>query len=183
MHEQLIHECLAGNRQSQSALYAIFANKMFALCLRYAATRTEAEDILQEGFIKVFACLHQFRRQGSLEGWIRAIMINCALSRFRQKKSNPLLLPANMQHPDIPDREHILSGLQVKDLLQLISKLPPTYRMVFNLYVFEGFQHKEIATALGISEGSSKSNLHDARLILQKQVNAASTRVSANLAI
>jgi RNA polymerase sigma factor (sigma-70 family) len=173
MLEQLIQECLAGNRKSQSALYSLFADRMFGLCLRYAGTRAEAEDIMQEGFIKVFGCLHQFRYQGSFEGWIRTIMINSALKKYRQKKLSRSILPVDgIYGLNIAARESILPGVDAKDLLNLVQQLPPAYRMVFNLYVFEGMKHREIARALHISEGSSKSNLHDARVILQKHLIA-----------
>jgi len=171
MLEQLIQECLAGKRKSQSALYSLFANKMFGICLRYASSRVEAEDIVQEGFIKVFECLHQFRYQGSFEGWIRTIMVNCALSKYRQKRSARLMMSgADVHCLEIADRESALQHAEAKYLLNLVHQLPPVYRIVFNLYVFEGMKHKEIAIALGIAEGTSKSNLHDARLILQKQL-------------
>lgn len=162
---------MEGDRQAQSTLYSFFAPKMFVVCLRYSKNREEAEEVLQEGFLKVFQHLGQFRDEGSFEGWVRKIMVNCALQRLR---SNARLAPVlniesyNEQFvmPSIAE-----SKLSSKELLQLVMTLPPAYRMVFNLYVFEGYKHKEIADLLGISEGTSKSNLSDARMFLQKQLN------------
>ena len=146
---------------------------MFTVCLRYSHNRQEAEETLQEGFIKVFEHLHQFRHAGSFEGWIRKIMVNCALQRFRSKSRLHALLPIELSGEAAREgSEDILSGLGVKQLLHLIQLLPTAYRLVFNLYVFEGLKHREIAQLLGISEGTSKSNLYDARLILQKAVKA-----------
>jgi RNA polymerase sigma-70 factor (ECF subfamily) len=144
---------------------------MFVVCQRYAKNREEAEDILQEGFVKVFEHLHQFKFAGSFEGWVRRIMVNCALLKYRSKVN---LYPViNLDHStgQFIENEDISSGLGLKELLVLIRKLPPVYRMVFNLYVFEGMKHKEIAARLGISEGTSKSNLSDARAILKKAIH------------
>lgn len=173
MLEQLIKECQAGGRKAQSELYALYADKMFSVCLRYAGCHAAAQDILQEGFLKVFTCLHQFRYGGSFEGWMRTIMVNCALKKIRQKKSpSAMMFTTGIALPDIGSEDQAITRLQAKDLLGLIRQLPPMYQVVFNLFVFEGMKHKEIAKALGISEGSSKSNLHDARAILQKKLSA-----------
>jgi RNA polymerase sigma-70 factor, ECF subfamily len=147
---------------------------MFTVCLRYANSREEAKDLLQEGFIKVFDCLHQFKFEGSFEGWIKRVIVNNALQKIRSKSH----LHAIVSIDDAPQtqtvgQQEILSHLGTKELLQLIQDLPTVYRLVFNLHVFEGMKHKEISKLLGISEGTSKSNLHDARVILQKKVNKA----------
>jgi RNA polymerase sigma-70 factor, ECF subfamily len=144
---------------------------MFTVCLRYANSREEAKDLLQEGFIKVFDCLHQFKFEGSFEGWMKKVVVNNALQKIRSKSH----LHAIVSIEDAPQTQtvgpqEILSKLGTKELLQLIQDLPTVYRLVFNLYVFEGMRHKEISKLLGISEGTSKSNLHDARVILQKKV-------------
>ena len=169
--DTLIKACIDGNRHSQSQLYDLFAPTMFVVCLRYSASREEAEEILQEGFLKVFEFIHQFRSEGTLEGWIRKIMVNCALQKYRSR--HHLHAVANPEMPVSRDfcEEDIISQLSVKELLIMVQSLPPTYRMVFNMHVFEGMKHKEIARHLGISEGTSKSNLYDARMILQKLVN------------
>lgn len=167
---QLIQGAVKGERTSQNRLYTTLAPKMFVVCLRYAGNREEAEDILQEGFIKVFENIAAFKFTGAFEGWVRRIMVNCALERFRRK--SPLLAVLNVEdekHQGYED-ESISAQLSEKELLQLVQQLPAAYKMVFNLYVFEGLKHREIAELLNISEGTSKSNLSDARIILKKAI-------------
>ncbi|MCW3093719.1 MAG: sigma-70 family polymerase sigma factor [Ferruginibacter sp.] len=144
---------------------------MFAVCLRYAKNKEEAEEILQEGFMKVFTFLHQFNFEGSFEGWIRKIMVNCALQKYRSKTRLHAVVDIDTNQLEIAGTENIIAQIGTKELLNMIQQLPPGYRMIFNLYVFEGMKHREIAELLGISEGTSKSNLSDARAILQKAVN------------
>ena len=166
----LIEGCIKGDRQSQSKLYALLMQKMFVVCLRYSKNREEAEEILQEGFIKVFEFIHQYKFSGSFEGWVRKIMVNCALQKYRSKKLHAVvdIDPATIENIG---NENIISQIGTKELLKMVQLLPPSYRMVFNLYVFEGMKHREIAAHLKISEGTSKSNLSDARAILQKAVH------------
>jgi RNA polymerase sigma factor (sigma-70 family) len=167
---ELIHACINGDRQSQNRLYEQFASKMFGVCMRYSKNREEAEDILQEGFIQVFKSLRHFKFAGSFEGWVRKIMVNCAIQHFRSKlKMHPVVDIENSQVAEMSN-ENIIEGLQKKDLLKMVQALPPSYRMIFNLYVFEGMKHREIAELLDISEGTSKSNFFDAKLLLQKAV-------------
>ncbi|MBS1655086.1 MAG: sigma-70 family RNA polymerase sigma factor [Bacteroidetes bacterium] len=161
---------MEGNRQAQSALYEMFSPKMFVVCMRYARSREEAEEVLQEGFLKVFQFLHQFKNAGSFEGWIRKIMVNCALQRLRSKSQLAPVLQIEAYDNNFKVDEHTESRISAKELLELVMLLPPAYKMVFNLYVFEGYKHKEIAEMLGISEGTSKSNLSDARAFLQKYI-------------
>lgn len=144
---------------------------MFVVCLRYSKNREEAEEVLQEGFLKVFQHLGQFRDEGSFEGWVRKIMVNCALQRLRSNARLAPVLNIDSYNEQFAMPSNAESKLSSKELLQLVMTLPPAYRMVFNLYVFEGYKHKEIADLLGISEGTSKSNLSDARMFLQKQLN------------
>jgi RNA polymerase sigma factor (sigma-70 family) len=166
----LINDCIKGDRQAQSSLYAMFVSKMFVVCLRYTKSREEAEEILQEGFLKTFQFLHQFKNEGTLEGWIRKIMINCALQKLRNKSRLTPVLSIEPYHEKFVLNEFIESNISSKELLKLVISLPPAYKAVFNLYVFEGYKHREIAEILAISEGTSKSNLSDARLFLQKQL-------------
>jgi RNA polymerase sigma factor (sigma-70 family) len=168
--EQLIDACLKGDRQSQSRLYNVHCQKMFVVCLRYSKTREEAEEILQEGFMKVFEFLHQYKFAGSFEGWIRKIMVNCALQKYRSKGNLRPVIDIETVTTEYGENEDIISKIGTKELLNIVQQLPPAYKMVFNLYVFEGMKHREIAVLLGISEGTSKSNLSDARAILQKAV-------------
>ena len=153
-------------------LYESLASKMFVVCLRYARNREEAEEVLQEGFMKVFDHIHQYKFTGSFEGWVRKIMVNCALSKYRSKTYLHAVasIDAGNSNVEYADNEDILSKIGVKELIKMVQQLPPAYRMVFNLYVFEGMKHREIASQLNISEGTSKSNLSDARAILQKNV-------------
>lgn len=168
--EKIIQGCIKGNRTDQSQLYELLAPRMFAVCLRYSKNKEEAEEILQEGFMKVFSFLHQFNFDGSFEGWIRKIMVNCALQKFRSKAHMHAVVDIDSTPQEIPATEDIITQIGTKELLKLVQQLPPAYKMVFNLYVFEGMKHREIAALLGISEGTSKSNLSDARSILQKAV-------------
>lgn len=156
---------------AQNQLYEHFAAKMFTVCLRYAPNREEAKDILQEGFLKVFDCLHQFKFEGSFEGWMKKVMVNNALQKIRSKSYLHAIVPIeDAPQNEMISQQEVLSHLGAKELLGLIQELPTVYRLVFNLYVFEGMKHKEISKLLGISEGTSKSNLHDARSILQKKL-------------
>jgi RNA polymerase sigma factor (sigma-70 family) len=164
----LIKGCAAGERAFQTKLYNLFAPKMLGVCLRYARNREEAEEILQEGFLRVFTYITTFKGAGSFEGWIRKIMVNCALARYRNKSSLQPVIRLNTSGHDVIDSADISSNLDAKELLNLVQTLPAGYRIVFNLYVFEGYKHREIAEVLGISEGTSKSNLSDARSFLQK---------------
>ena len=176
---QLIQACINGNRAAQNRLYELFANKMFGVCMRYSKNREEAEDIMQEGFMQVYKSLHHFKYAGSFEGWIRKIMLNCAIQNYRTRmKIYPIV---EMDHPQVEQisNEDILSRIQKKELLIMVQNLPPAYRLVFNLYVFEGLKHREIAALLHISEGTSKSNLFDAKLLLQRAV-ANSLKISNN---
>jgi RNA polymerase sigma factor (sigma-70 family) len=169
--EPLIEGCMKGDRSSQSRLYNLFCQKMFIVCLRYGKNREEAEEILQEGFMRVFDFIHQYKFAGSFEGWMRKIMVNCALQRYRSKGN--LRAVVDIDATAVADKSHeeIIATLGTKELLQLVQQLPPAYKMVFNLYVFEGMKHREISELLNISEGTSKSNLSDARALLQKSLN------------
>lgn len=174
--DNIIKGCIQGKRYAQEQLYRIFSPKMYGVCLRYCRNADEAKDIMQDGFIKVFEKIHQFRNEGSIEGWIRRIIVNTALEYFR-KKSYTLLLD---QVPDV--REEVEEdwdiGLSSTELLQLVQNLPERYRMVFNLYVFEDMTHKEIAASMGITEGTSKSDLSRARTFLQNKINSLTKKVA-----
>ena len=136
--------------------------------MRYAKNREEAEEVLHEGFLRVFTYIQNFKGTGSFEGWIRRIMINCALLRYRNKSHLHPVIQVDAKWPITKTEPDIFSKMEAKELLLLVQSLPVGYRLVFNLYVFEGYKHREIAEAHGNSEGTSKSNLSDARSILQK---------------
>jgi RNA polymerase sigma-70 factor (ECF subfamily) len=142
---------------------------MYGLCLKYSGNRDEAKDIMQDGFIKVFQKIEQYGSKGSFEGWVRRIMINTALERFRGQNSF-YPLDDRLTRIDEPDDPDVINHLSVEDLLALVQGLTPQYRMVFNLYAIEGYTHKEISEMMGITEGTSKSNLSRARSILQDRV-------------
>ena len=165
----LINGCIEGNRRMQEALYQRFSPKMYGVCLRYAGTAENAEDILQEGFIKVFKKMGSFRREGSFEGWLRRIFVNTAIEHFRRKRY--LQTVSEKEENSIEGKYlSVLDDLAEKDILALVQQLSPGYRTVFNMYVVEGYTHKEIADMLGISEGTSKSQLSRAKVILQDMV-------------
>ena len=167
-HQIIIKGCIAGDRASQRRLYDLYAPKMMGVCLWYARNREEAEEVLQDGFVRVFTYIHTYKGQGSFEGWIRKIVVNAALLKYRNKSQLRAIVEYNAEEHDIKESDTVLEILDAKELIKLVQTLSPGYRMVFNLYVLEGLKHREIAELLGISEGTSKSNLADARLILQK---------------
>lgn len=167
--EDIIKGCVEGKRLAQNELYKKFAPKMYAVCLRYSKDATEAEDVLQDGFVKVFQNIQNFKSEGSFEGWVRKIMVNTALEKFRKKNylypvGEIFEVAKDLKHEDV---EH---HLHAEELMKVINKLSPGYRTVFNLYAIEGYSHKEIGDQLGISEGTSKSQLARARAVLQDEV-------------
>ena len=180
---ELIDGCLTGERRSQQRVYELFYGKMMAVCLRYTKNADQAKDILQDGFIKVFQGMDKFNRAGSFEGWIRRIMVNTAIDHFRRTKNSYLLLGEDRSIEDFgdPDLEDNVAeessdtswDLRPADVINAMQKLTPAYRTVFNLYVFEEMTHKEISDTLGISVGTSKSNLakakHNLKNILKKE--------------
>lgn len=167
--EKIIEDCKAGKKKAQASLYRRFAPKFFGVSLRYSHDRTEAEDILHESFLRIFEKIGQFNGTGSFEGWMHRIVVNFALENYRKK--NKLYVVEDVTFYDSQENSTINhESLNEQHLLHLIQQLPPRYKMVFNLYAIDGYSHKEIAEMLGISEGSSKSNLSRARKILQTKV-------------
>jgi RNA polymerase sigma-70 factor (ECF subfamily) len=165
----IIRRSLDGDQAAQKALYDALAGKMYGVCLRYARDESEARDMLQDGFIRVFQSLDRFRFEGSFEGWVRRIIVNTALEYLRKEDYRTTSIEdADFQDP--PGSHDVESGLSAQDLLAMIRELSPRYRMVFNLYAIEGYSHKEISEMLNISEGTSKSNLSRARTILQEKI-------------
>jgi RNA polymerase sigma-70 factor, ECF subfamily len=167
---KLLKGCLRRDRFSQKKVYELYSPVMMVLCLRYSKNREEAEEVLQDGFLQMYKCLEQFGNHGSFEGWLRRIMINCALQRYRGKSNRSNLISLTEEHNFLTTEYDLGDRLNEKELIRLIQGLSPAYRMVFNLHVFEGMKHREIASLLNISEGTSKSNLSDARKILKKQL-------------
>ena len=167
---QMIHGSIQGNSKMQKLLYHQFAAKMFGVCLRYAKNEADAEDILQEGFIKAFRNLDKYRGEGYFEGWLRKIIVRTAISHFRSG-IRKIEAHVNIADLSIEDKEHsVLDKLDEKDIVGIVTKLPPGYRKVFTLYVIEGYNHKEIAGILGCSEGNCKSQLNRSRAVLRKML-------------
>ena len=167
--EILLKGCKRGRPKSQEALYQRFASAMYGICLQYASNEEDAQDILQDGFIKVFAKLEQVKNPVAFPGWIRRLMINTALEKYR---SQVILQRVEDVKGEVHDESEnrIFSELTCEELVVLIQTLTPKYRLVFNLYAIEGYSHKEISEELGISVGTSKSNLSRARAILQEKI-------------
>ncbi len=167
--KQLIEDCLKGNARSQHRLFQRFGGKMMTVCRRYACDQNEAEDMLQDAFIKVFSHLDQYRFEGSLEGWIRRIVVHCALKALQKKRIQ--FTDIARETETIPSADAgALSSMSATELLKLVSALPDGYRVVFNLYVIEGYDHNEIAALLDISPATSRSQLLKARRVLRDQI-------------
>ena len=166
---ELIQRCLNNEVLAQNELYRRFAGKMMGVCLRYAKNRDDAKDILQDGFVRVYINLKSFKGDGSFEGWIKRIMINTAIKHYHKnlKFSNKIDIEAAY---DVGFDNNVLGKMAVSELMQLVQTLPDGYRTIFNLYIIEGYQHNEIAEMLGISEGTSKSQLARARNFLIKLI-------------
>ena len=169
-YTEIINGSIKGEVDSQRKLYNLLSDKMFALCLRYTKDEDEAKDFMQDGFIKVFKNLKQFKFSGSFEGWVRRIIINTIIEHFRSKKMRFSAMNI-VDYSDDFKLDSVVDELSAQDILKIVRALSPQYRTVFNLYAIEGYSHKEIAEKLGISEGTSKSNLSRARSILQKKLN------------
>jgi RNA polymerase sigma factor (sigma-70 family) len=168
--DELVHRCKTGQRKAQEMLYKLLAAKMMGVCLRYAADRMEAEDMLQNGFIRVFQKIEDYRGEGSFEGWVRRIMVHSSIEYYRKHHRMMQVVDIDEAGQEPSVNAAAASSLEAKDLLVLIKTLSPGYRMVFNLYAIDGYSHKEIAEIVGISEGASKSQLSRARAILKEQI-------------
>jgi RNA polymerase sigma-70 factor (ECF subfamily) len=165
----LMEGCKAGDRQMQELLYKQTAAKMLAVCMRYAKDRMEAEDVLQMGYIKIFQKIKEYRGDGSFEGWIRRVMVNTAIESYRKNLRSLNVVEIDEAYEQ-PSTGFDFGTLGMQDLMKVIQKLADGYRMVFNMYVIEGYSHKEIGETLGISEGASKSQLSRARAILKEEI-------------
>jgi len=168
--EELLIRCKAGERKAQELLYKQFAAKMMGVCLRYATDRTEAEDMLQNGFIRVFQKMNDYRGDGSFEGWVRRIMVHSSIEYYRKHHKMMQVVDVDSEGLEHSVNAVAMANLDAKDLMVLIQKLSPGYRMVFNLYAIEGYSHKEIGEIMSITEGASKSQLSRARTILKEQI-------------
>ena len=165
--EQLINKCKKNDTSAQSQLYKLFSSKLFSLCLKYSRNYAEAEDNLQDSFVTIFNKISQYKNKGSFEGWMKRVTINTALQRYRKKGVFNIINEENIEDVivDVEDDD-----LSIDYLLGIIQELPDRYRLVFNLYVLDGYSHKEVADMLSIAAGTSKSNLARARLILKEKI-------------
>jgi RNA polymerase sigma factor (sigma-70 family) len=162
--------CLLNDRNQQEQLYRLLAPKMLAVCMRYAKDKDEAQDIMQEGFIKMFKNMGNYRGEGSVEGWIRRIMVHSAISRYRKAK-NILLVDDFAEQHIAAGNSYNDNGLEARDLMNMVQQLPLTYQSVFKMYAIEGFSHQEIGKKLGMSELLSRTTLHRARTLLKERIN------------
>jgi RNA polymerase sigma-70 factor (ECF subfamily) len=173
--EQLINDCKKNDIKAQEQLYRQYAPNMFSVCLKYSRNYTEAQDNLQEAFLLVFEKIHSFEFKGSFDGWIKRVVINYVLQQYRNKTFLSVI------DEDVADEVEVEfdNEISIAFLMKIIQELPDRYRLVFNLYVFENYSHQEIADALGITVGTSKSNLFRAKMILKEKIenNTGSTKM------
>ena len=167
---QLIKSCIEGNRASQKALYDRLASRMFPLCIRYLGDREAAEDVLQDGFVTLFTRLNDYKGNGSFEGWARKIFVNTALMNLRKKDALKMSDDLEMARGVKAETVSQMQTMGYKELMAMITELPPGFRTVFNMYAIEGYSHKEIGDMLGISETTSRTQLSRARIWLQKKI-------------
>ncbi|ASB49920.1 RNA polymerase sigma factor [Alkalitalea saponilacus] len=181
---EIIPACRNGDRKAQKELYELFAPKMFAVCIRYSKNRVEAEDYLHEGFIKIFEKIDQYGNKGSFEGWVRRIMVNTILEGYRKNKQMVVLDESQLKdenaddEADEPTDEE--ASVKLEEVMTIIEQLPEKYSLVFNLYVLEDYSHEEISNKLGISIGTSKSNLSRARQWIKKRLCEEKKTASVN---
>jgi RNA polymerase sigma-70 factor (ECF subfamily) len=169
--EALVKECVAGNTAAQKKLFDRYSRVMMGLCLRYASSTEEAQDLAQDGWIKVFERLQSFRFEGSLEGWIKRIMVNTSLDHLRKNKHIIESLDEGAEnHSNLQTEAEAFGRMSAKELMAIVQQLPAGYRSVFNLYAIEGYSHKEIGQMLGIAESTSKSQYIRAKACLQKML-------------
>ena len=166
--QELIRKCIKGNREAQEFLYRTYAPVLFGVCLKYSRNKSEAEDNLHDSFMTIYEKMHQYGSKGSFEGWLKRVTINTVLQKYRKKDPLSLLAPVEDQGEDRRTGEEL--EVSLGQLLQYIQELPHKYRITFNMYVLDGYSHKEISEILGTSTGTSKSNLSRARMILQEKI-------------
>jgi RNA polymerase sigma-70 factor (ECF subfamily) len=173
--KEIVNGCVRNDRKCQKVIFEMYYGKMMSACLRYISDKDEAQDILQEGFIKVFNNIAKFDFNGSLEGWVRRIIVNTAIDHIRKKKNDifqvtdhEFIINNYNKEGDETEDENIYANLKTTEIMEAIKQLSPAYRTVFSMYVIDGFSHQQIADLLNINIGTSKSNLAKARMNLQK---------------
>ena len=168
---QLIQDCLRNDRNAQRKLYNAYAGRMLVVCVRYVQNQIEAEDILQEAFIKIFQNLDKFRAESTLGAWIKRIVVNTAISHIRLQQHFQNMDDVQVYENQITNNQSGIEGIQFQELIEMIQKLPKCCQAVFNLFAVEGYKHHEIAELLNITEGTSKSQYSRARVILQSMLS------------
>jgi len=168
-HEELINNCKNGNRQAQEQLYRDYSQTLFGICLKYSRNKSEAEDSLHDSFMVIFEKIGQFQSQGSFEGWLKRVTVNTVLQKYRKEEYMSLVTENTEMEAEV---ETGYADISLDTLLSYIQELPTKYRLTFNLYVLDGYTHKEIGKLLGTSPGTSKSNLARARHILKERIEA-----------
>lgn len=171
--DQLIKNCQKKNTRAQEELYKRFASTLFSICLKYSPNYADAEDTLQDAFIVIFDKVNQYTGKGSFEGWLKRVTINTALQRYRKQSVLDIINEENIRDVEVEVDEE---SVPLDFLLRIIQELPDRYRLVFNLYILDGFSHKEISNMLEISEGTSKSNLARSRQILKEKIERTHTQ-------
>lgn len=174
--KQLIKKCKKQDIKAQEQLYRLYAHTLFSVCLKYSSSYQQAEDNLQDAFLMIFSKIPQYKNKGSFEGWMKRIVINTALQKYRKQTVFEIIREDHMKEPEIEIDEDTVS---VDFLLKIIQQLPDRYRQVFNLYALDGFSHREISELLGITTGTSKSNLARARVILKEKIEASQVKMKA----
>lgn len=167
--EELIKGCIKQSGKAQEALYQRYKNTLFVLCLKYCASEAEAEDNLHNAFIEIFTNISNYKGKGSFEGWMKRITINKAIDSYKKKYN---LVSINENLADDTEIEENELDFSMSDLMAMIQELPNQYRMVFCLYELDDYPHSEIASMLSISEGTSKSNLHRAKILLKEKIRS-----------
>lgn len=164
---ELIEGCQQNNRKSQERLYKKYAGLMLGICMRYVKNRAEAEDVMMEGFMKIYKLIANYTATGSFEGWMKRIMVYTAIEHYRKMSKMPF---DEFQSHDSSVDDYVIDSISARDILKLMDSMPDGYRMIVNMYAIEGYTHKEIADAMGISEGTSKSQLNRGKLFLKKLI-------------
>jgi len=174
--DDLIRGCRENSRKIQEMLYRRYAKTMFKICLLYENDRDKAKDILQEAFIKIFRNIGNFKRNGSLKGWMRKIVTNTAIDHYRKNYGEAQFIPIENIIPPFSDEESVNSILNTKDIISQVNRLPDGAKMIFQLFAIEGYSHKEIAELLNISEGTSKSQTNRAKQLLQQWIGGVNMK-------
>ncbi|UJH68994.1 RNA polymerase sigma factor [Allomuricauda sp. SCSIO 65647] len=174
--EELINNCKKGKRQAQEELYRRYAGVLFGMCLKYSRNKTEAEDNLHDSFMTIFAKIGQFNHKGSFEGWMKRITVNTVLQKYRKEQYLSVVDESVVEAE--PDESNKIETVSLSTLLGYIQELPNKYRLTFNLYVLDGFSHKEISEMLGTSTGTSKSNLARAKMILREKLEKKNINIA-----